>query len=120
VGAGATLTGAGTVTVGTTAGTHLSGSGKIVASSGSLGIVGTVGSGLVFQISSSAASTLKIGGTATASTAITDTTGGANTFNNARSEERRVGEENRTRRAAQPFTKGKIQRDGGSAALTET
>ncbi|MSP02778.1 MAG: hypothetical protein EXR07_17285 [Acetobacteraceae bacterium] len=64
VGAGATLTGAGTVNA------PLSGSGTVTALGGTLALTGSVASGLVLSIDSSAAANLKIGGTAIAASAI--------------------------------------------------
>ncbi|EHR01382.1 Hint domain-containing protein [Bradyrhizobium sp. WSM471] len=60
------ITGAGTIT----AGAGISGSGTITASGGTLDVFGTINSGIGLTIGTSANSTLKIEGTATASSAI--------------------------------------------------
>ena len=63
----ATLTGSGTIA----ANTALSGTGTVTASGGTLDLLGTVNSGLVLQIDTTAGSLLKIDGTAVSASAIT-------------------------------------------------
>jgi hypothetical protein len=97
------LTGLGTVSANTT----LSGTGTVTASGGTLDILGTVNSGIVAAIASSTPSVLKLDGTATLAAAVA-------TFNNANQTLEIGASASVTINAAQTFTNGKIQVDGGT------
>jgi hypothetical protein len=98
----ASLTGFGTVA----ANTAISGTGTIKASSGTLDLLGTVNSGPVLVIDTTASSDLKIDGTATAAAAIT--------LNNANQTLEIGSSGSLTISAAQSATNATIQLDGGT------
>jgi large repetitive protein len=68
-----TISGSGTVTIGNAAGTHLTGAGTVMASNGTLTLVGTIDTGQTFAIATATASDLKFAGTATTAAPISIT-----------------------------------------------
>ena len=102
VASGATLTGSGSLNVTG----HYTGTGTLQASGGTLDVSGTVDSGVVLSIGTTAGSDLKIEGTATSAAAIT--------INNTNQTLEIGATGSLTIGAAQPVTSGKIQIDGGT------
>ena len=98
----AALTGLGTIA----ANTALSGTGTVTASGGTLDLLGTVNSGLVLAIGTTAGSLLKIDGTAVSASAIT--------LNNANQKLEIGAAGSLTINAAETITNATVQLDGGT------